>query len=68
MVPEEHLLAQLTVLDPARELNVRELIPQKLWPKETLGTHKSLSSRMHQKAIILSTNVVQFSCNTTFSN
>lgn len=36
VVSEEHLLAQLTVLDPARELHVSELISQQLWPQEAL--------------------------------
>lgn len=37
VVSVEHLLAKLTVLDPARELNVCELISQKFGPQEPLG-------------------------------
>lgn len=39
VVSVEHLLAQLTVLDPTRELNVSELITQELWPQEALQSH-----------------------------
>lgn len=36
VVSVEHLFAQLTVLDPTRELNVSELVTQELWPQEAL--------------------------------
>ena len=36
MVSVEHLFSQLAVLDPARELNVSELVTQELWPQEAL--------------------------------
>lgn len=39
MVSVEHLFSQLTVLDPTGELNVSELITQKLWPQEALRWH-----------------------------
>lgn len=40
VVSVEHLFAQLTVLDPTRELNVSELVTQELWPQEALEWHK----------------------------
>lgn len=39
VVSVEHLLSQLAVLDPARELNVSELISQELRPQKALHTH-----------------------------
>lgn len=39
VVSVQHLLSQLTVLDPPRKLNVSELITQQLWPQETLQWH-----------------------------
>lgn len=47
VVSVEHLFAQLTVLDPSRELNVSELIAQELWPQEALEWHTK-KSRSHQ--------------------
>ena len=40
VVSVEHLLSQLAVLDPARELNVSKLITQELRLQEALHTHK----------------------------
>lgn len=39
VVPEEHLPAQLPVLDPARELHGRELVPKQLRSQEALQGH-----------------------------
>lgn len=39
VVSEQHLLAQLLVLDPPGELHVCEVITQQLWPKEALQGH-----------------------------
>lgn len=36
LVPVEHLLPQLLGLDPAGELQVRELLPQQLGPEQCL--------------------------------
>lgn len=39
VISVEHLLPQLAVLDPARKLNVSELITQELRPQEALQAH-----------------------------
>lgn len=43
VVPVEHLFTQLTVLDPAGELDVSELVAQELWPQEALKRHTGWS-------------------------
>lgn len=39
VVPVQHLLSQLAVLDPPRELDVSELVTQELRPQEALQRH-----------------------------
>lgn len=48
VVSVEHLLAQLAVLDPARELHVSELVPQQLRPQEALEGQTKQEHKMLQ--------------------
>lgn len=56
VVSVEHLLSQLAVLDPARELNVSELITQELRPQEPLQTHTHTHTDVSLNAINMSSD------------